>query len=203
VSEKSSLPGSGDSDPAPQSGAAPAADAESIARLFSEHNRALVGYLVSRLRSEQEAKEVAQEAYVRMLQLDKLGTPSLLRAYLFRTAANIAVDRLRRRNTLQRIEASDLFREFNTPDANAYNPEHAVLQDETERQLQSCLGELPKKCREIFVLHRLGGLGQQDVASKSGCSERMVRRYVTYALVYCRLRMNGMTAEEAKERVEL
>ncbi len=178
-------------------------DAASIARLFSEHNRALVGYLVSRLRSEQEAKEVAQEAYVRMLQLDKLGTASLLRAYLFRTAANIAVDRLRRRNTLQRIEASDLFRELNSPDADAYNPERAALREETERQLQSCLQELPDKCREVFILHRLGGLGQQEVAAKLGCSERMVRRYVTYALVYCRLRMNGVTADEAKERVGL
>jgi len=42
--------------------------AETIAHLFHEHNRALVGYLRARLRSEQEAKEVAQEAYVRLLQ---------------------------------------------------------------------------------------------------------------------------------------
>ena len=38
--------------------------AEAVAQLFREHNRSLVSYLAMRLRSLQEAKEVAQEAYV-------------------------------------------------------------------------------------------------------------------------------------------
>ena len=51
---------------------------------FREHNRMLVGYLRSRLGSEQEAKEVAEDAYVRVLQLHQPGAPGLLRAYLFK-----------------------------------------------------------------------------------------------------------------------
>ncbi len=45
-----------------------ASGADAVSHLFREHNRVLVGYLTGRLRSEQEAKEVAQEAYVRLLQ---------------------------------------------------------------------------------------------------------------------------------------
>ena len=73
--------------------------AAAVSKLFRDHNRMLVGYLTSRLRSEQEAKEVAQEAYVRLLQLQDPGTPSLLRAYLFKTATNLAIDRLRHRRS--------------------------------------------------------------------------------------------------------
>ena len=75
-----------------------------VSQLFRDHNRMLVGYLTSRLRSEQEAKEVAQEAYVRLLQLQDPGTPSLLRAYLFKTATNLAIDRLRHRRVQHQAE---------------------------------------------------------------------------------------------------
>jgi RNA polymerase sigma-70 factor (ECF subfamily) len=63
--------------------------AAAVSHLFREHNHALVGYLTARLRSEQEAKEVAQETYVRLLQMQDPGTPGLLRAYLFKTATNL------------------------------------------------------------------------------------------------------------------
>ena len=56
----------------------PQATAAAVSQLFREHNRLLVGYLAVRLRSEQEAKEVAQEAYVRLLQLKEPGDPILL-----------------------------------------------------------------------------------------------------------------------------
>lgn len=69
--------------------------AETIARLFRENNRALIGFLVARLRSVQDAKEVAQETYVRLLQMGRPQTGNLVRAYLFRVAGNLAIDRLR------------------------------------------------------------------------------------------------------------
>ena len=48
--------------PANDGSAATASAADAVVQLFREHNRMLVGYLTARLRSEQEAKEVAQEA---------------------------------------------------------------------------------------------------------------------------------------------
>ena len=59
---------------------------------------------MTRLRDEHEAKEVAQEAYVRLLQLDRPGAVSFLRSYLFKTAANIAIDRARQRATHARLQ---------------------------------------------------------------------------------------------------
>jgi DNA-directed RNA polymerase specialized sigma24 family protein len=91
--------------------------AAAAAELFRENNRALVGYLTARLRTEQEAKGVAQEAYVRLLQLQEPGTPSLFHAYLFKIATNLAIDRLRRRNVRRRIEQSAEFDEL-TPASN-------------------------------------------------------------------------------------
>ncbi len=58
----------------------PQARASALSNLFREHNCTLVRFINARLRNEQEeqeANEIAQEAYVKMLQLDRCpGTPA-------------------------------------------------------------------------------------------------------------------------------
>src|SRR5690348_4332863 len=93
-----------------------------IEQLFREHNDALIRFLLSRLRSYQEAREVAQEAYVRLLNLHQPGAVSYLRAFLFKTAANLATDRLRRDEVHERATELPLFHEF----ADARTPERRV-----------------------------------------------------------------------------
>jgi RNA polymerase sigma factor (sigma-70 family) len=178
--------------------------AVAVSELFREHNRMLVGYLRSRLGSEQEAKEVAQEAYVRVLQLHEPGAPGLLRAYLFKTAANLAVDRLRHRRVRQRSEEQpQLFEELNPTGGELDDPAEQLLAREQADQLLRILQELPAKCQQVMNLHRFEGASQRDVSLRLGISERMVRRYVTYAMVYCRLRLDGMAVDEVRKRVPL
>jgi RNA polymerase sigma factor (sigma-70 family) len=178
--------------------------AAAVSELFREHNRLLVGYLRSRLGSLQEAKEVAQEAYVRVLQLHQPGTPGLLRAYLFKTAANLAIDRLRHRRVRQRSEEQpQLFEELNTSRSESDDPAEQILAREQADQLLRFLQELPTKCRQVMNLHRFEGVSQREVSMRLGISERMVRRYVTYAMVYCQLRLEGMTVHQVRQKVSL
>jgi RNA polymerase sigma factor (sigma-70 family) len=117
-----------------------------VARLFREHNQALVRFLLTRVDSEQEARDVAQEAYVRMLQLDSHGAVSFLSAYLFKTASNIAIDRMRERSVRRRMDG-ELGHE---PPLEA-SP-HAVLQAREQLELiDRFVGELPPKCRKAFL----------------------------------------------------
>ena len=178
--------------------------AAAVSILFREHNRMLVGYLTARLRSEQEAKEVAQEAYVRLLELQNPGTPGLLRAYLFKTATNLAIDRLRHRRIQHRSEEQpELFEDLNATCGELNDPAQLLLAREQADRLLGYLQELPIKCQHVVNLHRLEGLPQQEVAVSLGISERMVRRYVTYALDYCHLRLDGMAVDQVRQRVSL
>jgi RNA polymerase sigma factor (sigma-70 family) len=180
-----------------------ASSAEAVSYLFRQHNRMLVGYLTSRLQSDQEAKEVAQEAYVRMLQLQTPGTPSLLRAYLFKIATNLAIDRLRHRRVRHRAEQqAELFEEL-TARGEADDPAKQWLARERVDQLLGYLQELPEASRQVIDLHRLQGFGQQEVAARLGFSERMVRRHMTYAMVYCHLRLKGLGVDQVRRTVTL
>jgi RNA polymerase sigma factor (sigma-70 family) len=184
--------------------ASSALDSAAVSQLFREHNRALVGYLAARLHSEQEAKEVAQEAYVRLLQLHEPGAPSLLRAYLFKTATNLAIDRIRHRRIRQRVEEQqELFTEMAPASAEFNDPAERLLVREQADRLLGYLQELPTKCQRVFKLHRLDGVSQHEVAARLGFSERMVRRYVTYAMLYCHLRLEGLTADQVRKKVTL
>src|SRR6267154_4784939 len=102
-------------------------NAELVERLFREHNEALVRFLLARLRSRQAALEVAQEAYVRLLSLDEPGAVSYLRSFLFKTAANIAIDRRRRDAAHVRATELPLFHEF----ADVRTPERRVADEQT------------------------------------------------------------------------
>jgi RNA polymerase sigma factor (sigma-70 family) len=171
--------------------------AQKIARLFNEHNEALVKFLSVRLRSVQEAKEVAQESYVRLLSLDDSGAVSFLRAFLFKTAANLAVDRLRSRNRQQQALNAGLcneLRETPTPDVEAAHAEEAEI-------VRRLLGELPPKCRQAFLLHRIHGEDVAQIARRMKLSERMVRHYIARAVLHCRagLDVTQASSQTSKE----
>lgn len=171
-----------------------------VSELFREHNRALVRFLQAKLQSEHEASEVAQEAYVRLLELGRTGAVSFLRAYLFRIALNLAIDRIRTRNTRQRLEAAkpDFAPEL---EAVASAEKHVFAAEEMQVFWDS-LAELPQAYRQAFEMSRLEGLSTRDIAQRLGKSDRMIRRYVVHALMYCRYRVNGLTAAEARERMD-
>jgi RNA polymerase sigma factor (sigma-70 family) len=187
-------------DEQPDSGDVPRA--ELVARLFREHNDALVSLLALRLRSQHDAKEVAQEAYVRLLQLDRSdGAISLLRSYLFRIASNLAIDRLRHRNVRWHAAAAvkaELFDSFGPRN----DIERGLVASEDLDFVRKALTELPKPCQRAFWMHRAQGATVAEIAIALKVTERMVRHHLSRALVYCQLRMGGASEAEAKERLK-
>lgn len=188
----------GDKDQHPD-GSADGARADEVERLFRDHNDALIRFLTLRLHSRQEAREVAQEAYVRLLQLERPDVSSFLRAYLFRIAGNLAIDRLRRRATETRFrDAEGEQGIFDTPP----DPQAVAEEDERVAQVRGFLHELPDAVRDAFLMFRVEDLEQEAIARRLGVSDRMVRNHITRALMYCRLRLDGLTPAEATAKLK-
>ena len=149
-----------------------------VERLFTEHNASLLKFLRARLRSNEEAKEVAQEAYVRLLQLDQPQAVSYFRAFLFKTAGNIAIDRLRKDSRDKNRTVFPFFEE-QTPSA-----EQTEIQSETIRRVSECMDDLPPKCRKAFLLSRIYGMSTREVASQMHMTPRMIRNYLIRATLH-------------------
>lgn len=166
-----------------------------VSRLFHEHNQALIGFLLARVNSEQEARDVAQEAYVRMLELDTPGAVSFLRAYLFKTAANLATDRARQRAAQARLNEHWLAPLDGV--SQAPSPEHATSARQELDLLRAFMQELPPRCREAFYLHRFHDRSVVQIAAQLRVTDRMVRKYLVQAFVYCRQRLNQARGQAA------
>ena len=158
-----------------------------LSRLFRDHSRALLRFVATRA-DPIDAEDIAQEAWLR---LQRLRSPELLdnpRAFLFQTAANLAIDKVRR----QRVESRYLAEQTALQDAlvpRAPTTEHqAQVEDELELVL-SAIDELPPKCRAAFVMHRGRGMSYPEIAAALAVSTSMVEKHVIYALKHCRKRL--------------
>lgn len=167
-----------------------------VEQLFREHNRLLIRFLEARVENRQEARDLAQEAYVRLLELDRPNTIGFLRAYLFRIAANLAIDRFRSRSARHHVDVLD----FIVDSEHSDRVEQEAVAEEQASHFWKYLHELPRYYRQAVVLNRIQDLSTQEIATSMGKTDRTVRRYIADALTYCRLRLLGQTPEQATAR---
>ncbi len=160
---------------------------EAVANVFREHNEQLVRFLSVRLGSVSEAVDVAQEAYVRILGLDTPDVISHLRAYLFKTASNLAINRIKERHRHGEFTQVDI----TTLDIKSTEsaPEAVFAAREPLNQVQRVVEELPPKCRKAFLLYKFECLGYAEIAGRMNLSESMIRKYVLRAMRHCKDRL--------------
>lgn len=157
-----------------------------VEQAFREHHEDLIRYLKARF-PVQEAREAAQEAFSRLLNLE-LGAITHLRAFLFRSAANIAIDRRRREGVDGRARSELpllLFSEM----ADTLSPERRVSSEQALKQLQHAIEEMPPKCQQAFIMHQIEGIDFPEIAAHMQLGESMVRKYVAKGLLHCRARL--------------
>ena len=129
-----------------------------------------------------------QDAYLHLLQKGMAATLDRPRAYLFRIAANLAVDSIRKARTRLRY-AEDPTEFPGSTEAHA-TPE-ALLERALEiRRLQICVSELPTRCRQIFCLGLIEGLTHAEIAERLGVSVRTVDRHLARAVTHVRRRLS-------------
>lgn len=130
------------------------------------------------------ATEVTHDVYVNLARQPEalLGKQSL-KAFLMRAAANLGIDRLKRRNFERRLFA-ELEKASNAPAMQAdfaYNLDrHKYV-----AALKAAIEELPAQCRNVFIAHRIGGLSKEEIADGLGIRRRMIDRHLRKALLHC------------------
>lgn len=162
-------------------------DRSSLVRVLIAHYEDLTRYLTRRMGSSQCAGDVVHDTYLRLQGLSAVPPVDNPRAYLFRMADNIAIDRLRsqgREHRRQDGPAALEGRPCDAPDA-----EVALAQRQRLRLLSQAIDELSPRCREIFLMHRLDGLSHAEIASRLGISRSAVEKHIMRALAHCRDRL--------------
>jgi RNA polymerase sigma factor (sigma-70 family) len=125
-----------------------------------------------------------QDTYLHLLQRGTAASLEQPRPYLFRIAANLAVDMARKTKVRLRY-AGEGFALACNAEAPA-SPEAAAGGAMELRRLQASLAELPPLCRDAFLLNRVEDLTHAEIAARLGVSVRTIDRHMVKAWEHLR-----------------
>lgn len=145
---------------------------ETLAHWHARYDRWLAAQVRRRF-SGQSGEDITQETWVRMAALDGIEAIRHPKAFLLRVASNLALGQVRRGAVAERFAAV-------TP----------VVSHEDAEQLETVFFrqmvlDLPQPLRDVFLLSRVGGLTNSQIADQLGISPKTVEWRMTRALARC------------------
>jgi RNA polymerase sigma-70 factor (ECF subfamily) len=160
----------------------------SIEKLISSCHISLVSFLRRRLRVGEDAKDVAQEAYIRLMQYEGSKDVKSPESLLFRIAINVANDMGRADKVRHLADHCDIDGlEF---DSGVASPEREVSASQQLDLLYNTIEQLPPKCRQVFLLSRFQNMTYPQIAEHCGISVKMVEKHISRALAICAAKSN-------------
>lgn len=157
--------------------------------LFRQHAHEVSAFVRGRWPREPDVNDIVQETFLRLSQYPEPQTIQNPRAFLFQTAANLTVDRHRRRETRERFDAPDADIEHVAD--QGLSPEHYWQTHQQLEKFAAWLDELPEIRRHAFVLYRIEGCSHAEIAKRLGISVRCSERYVMLAMQHISARLGA------------
>jgi len=135
-----------------------------------------------------EVDDLAQEVFLRLLRYSDDVAVENPQGYLFRIAANVASEWRDRSRVRQPHEHSWLEELQIDP---AAQPDNSVLQSRSSKHLQNAVSKLPKRQREVLLLHVNEGLTYKQIADRLDVTYRIVLRDLTRAYGQLRVQLKA------------
>lgn len=159
----------------------------SIEVLATRFRAPLIRYFLRRGIGADQAEDMTHDVFVR---LSRAGLASVNdpEAYLFATASSVIIDRARR----ARVRCEDQHDPINNIEIASREPSPACVFEGREAllRLAAILDELPERTREIFLLSRMDGLTNTQLAARYGITVKSIEKHMTRALAHLRNRFD-------------
>lgn len=158
---------------------------EKITRVYMKLRSRLARTLLG-VAPPKEIEDIIQETYVRACQASTPEAVKRPQAYLFRIARNLALDHLKRAETRLAVSENEI--------GEALIGETAQLRDATLDSVVSnkefadfceAVRLLPQQQRRAFVLKKVYGYTQREIAREMQLSEKTVERHISLGMERC------------------
>lgn len=168
----------------------PPSTLQAVEAIYHDHHQWLCGWLRRKLDNAAEAADLAQDVFIRVLQCRDWQTPREPRAWLTTTATRLLIDQVRRR-AIERSYLDTMMAA--APNALALPSSEQLYEVvETLAAILRMLDGLAERPRAAFLLHRIDGLPQAEIAVRLGVSTSMVKQYIAQVMVHCYAAEHGI-----------
>lgn len=167
-------------------------DAEAYRELVGRHGKQLYHYALRLLGNSADAEDVVQETFLRLwLHADDYSPSARVATWLHRVAHNLAFDRLRNRNQIEKWDD-----DFELMQISA----HQLEQLESKRDAQTlhrALDALPARQAAALVLVHLNGLSGKEASKVLGVGETAVESLLARARRNLKARMGNLPSADS------
>ena len=153
-------------------------DRDAFDAIFRTYYAALVGVVAAMLRQRAVAEELVQDVMLELWRRrETIDVSESLRAYLFQSARNRALNHVRREQVELRGEPHVKGDTTSAPSALTH-----LVSEELDIAIQRAVAGLPAPIREVFELSRTGGLKYAEIAQRLDISVKTVEARMGRAL---------------------
>ena len=170
-----------------------------ILEAYLENEVALKRYLRRFFRSREVADDLAQEAFLRTFAAESRHIIDTPKAFLFKVARNLALNELARQSSMAIEPLGDFEGQEVLEDNSQVAVDDVIDGRERIRLLARAIASLPPQCAKVFILRKMQGMSQKEIAVRLNISARTVENHVALGLSRCRayMRAHGGMAGEA------
>lgn len=146
--------------------------------------------VVSRIVPPHEIEDIVQETYVRACQYKTENEIKAPGAFMTRIARNLAIDHIKRAESRLTSYINDELLEAEREERSRC--EEPVNQAASRQEFAifcEAVRQLPVQCRRVFVLKKVYGYSQREIATKLNISENTVEKHVAQGIKRCMLYM--------------
>ncbi len=163
-----------------------------LATQILPHEPALRRWLRKHAPGNVDCDDVIQETYAILAGLGEVAHIANPRAYLFTAAQSVLLQQVRRARIVSIESVAEIERLDITQDERS--PERHAIAGQELRRIGEALAALPDKCRQVFVLRKVDGLSQREIAARLGISENTVEKHIVKGLRLLMARMGRSAA---------
>ncbi len=158
--------------------------------LFRFYYPGLVVFASQIVLDKDEAEEIVQDFFVRFwLKREKIKDYDSLKAYFFTSIKNRSLNYLKKQKT--NPSSIDQFSEL--IDKNVLYEPDLFIESEMQNKIKQVMGKLPPRCKEVFILSRINGLSNDEIAKKLDISKRTVETHISNALKVLKIELKEFT----------
>jgi RNA polymerase sigma-70 factor (ECF subfamily) len=148
----------------------------------------LMAYFTRRTGNRSEAEDLTQETFARLIASSAFESADQANAYVFRVATNLLRDRARVASRWRKIPTFPLetatLDEIDHGFSEDIGPERVLIGKESLAEALACLDELGDRTKNIFILFRMEGMKQKDIAALYGIGLSTVEKQVMAAVLH-------------------